>query len=78
MLGNLMLDWNKGKIKPCKFANLTTPEAACVDHPDIVVLFIWRYVFYPPLPISLKGFWGDRYTMELSPTGGFIVEEALF
>ena len=55
---DLVLNWNKGKVKPCKFANLTTPEAACVDHPDIVVLFIWRYVFYPPLPISLKAIWG--------------------
>ena len=53
-----MLDWNKRKIKPCKFANLPTPEATCVDHPDIVLIFIGRLGFDPHYKILRKDIWG--------------------
>ena len=55
---DLVLDWNKRKIKPCKFANLSTPEAACVDHPDIVLIFIGRLGFDPHYKILRKDIWG--------------------
>ena len=42
---HLVLNWDKGKVKPCKFADLTAPETACVDHPDNDLICIWCWSF---------------------------------
>ena len=51
---HLVLNWDKGKIKPCKFANLTAPETACVDHPDICHICIFGESFSQRDRIGIK------------------------
>ena len=41
---HLVLDRDKGKVKPGEFPNLATPEATSVDHSDQDLIFIWSKV----------------------------------
>ena len=41
---HLVLDRDKGKVKPGEFPNLATPEATSVDHSDHDLIFIWSKV----------------------------------
>ena len=41
---HLVLDRDKGKVKPGEFPNLATPEATSIDHSDQDLIFIWSKV----------------------------------